>query len=203
MVALQEVSRGWVTNGSVDTLAWLAQRLDMHAHYAPTADDLWGMGILSRAPIIEEGSAMLPPEDLLLKRGYQWAVVEVGEDGRLTVVNTHLHHPETASDVRVEQARTLVEAWSGTSPMIVAGDFNARPSDPEMELIAGAGLEDVVGATGLTPGYTFSSRAPYKQIDYIWLSADLTAVDVTIPSSTASDHFPIAATVRRRPMGKR
>ncbi len=202
VVALQEVSRGWVTNGSVDTLAWLAQRLDMHAHYAPTADILWGMGILSRAPIIEGGSAMLPPEDLLLKRGYEWAVVDLGEDGRRPGSGSGIGHSGSPADIRVVQAQALVKAWKGTSPLVVAGDFNARPSDPEMGLIAAAGMEDVVTASGLTPGYTFSSAAPYKQIDYIWLSADLTATDVTIPFSTASDHFAVAATIRRAAGGE-
>lgn len=34
IVSLQEVSRGWVVNGSVDAMAWLAQRLDMVYAYS-------------------------------------------------------------------------------------------------------------------------------------------------------------------------
>lgn len=42
VVALQEVSRGWVINGSFDLLSWLAHRLDMVYVYGPTSGPLWG-----------------------------------------------------------------------------------------------------------------------------------------------------------------
>ena len=51
VVGLQEVSRGWVMNGSVDTLDWLARRLRMHGAWGPTADPAWGNAVLSRFPI--------------------------------------------------------------------------------------------------------------------------------------------------------
>ena len=38
IVALQEVPRGWVVNGAVDALSWLAQRLEMHA--------AWGLSLI-------------------------------------------------------------------------------------------------------------------------------------------------------------
>ncbi len=40
VIALQEVSRGWVVNGSVDMLAWLSQRLDMDYVWGPAAAPL-------------------------------------------------------------------------------------------------------------------------------------------------------------------
>jgi len=42
VVALQEVSRGWVINGSFDLLSWLAHRLDMVYVYGLTSGPLWG-----------------------------------------------------------------------------------------------------------------------------------------------------------------
>ena len=46
IVALQEVSRGWVLDGSTDLVAWLAQRLDMQVLFAGTTDPVWGNALL-------------------------------------------------------------------------------------------------------------------------------------------------------------
>ena len=197
IVMLQEVSRGQVIYGGTDMLAWLAQRLDMHAHFAPTADRLWGLATLSKAPILEGGGAALPPADLLIRRGVQWVIVDVGDGGRLTVVNNHFHHPETDSHIRLRQAQAVTERWRRTAPLIVGGDLNARPATPEIELLRRAGWKDVVGTHGPRPGYTFSSVDLYERIDYLWLSPDLTASGVAVPFSTASDHLPVVATVRK------
>ena len=45
VIGLQEVSRGWVLDGSVDMLTWLSQRLNLPYVWAPTADPLWGNAI--------------------------------------------------------------------------------------------------------------------------------------------------------------
>ncbi|MDE0222101.1 MAG: hypothetical protein OXJ90_22740 [Spirochaetaceae bacterium] len=42
VVALQEISRGWLINGSVDTLVWLSRRLGMAYAFGPAADPVWG-----------------------------------------------------------------------------------------------------------------------------------------------------------------
>ena len=60
IVALQEVSRGWVINGSADTLLWLSKRLDMPYLYGPSMADLWGNAILSRYPVTGWGTVGPP-----------------------------------------------------------------------------------------------------------------------------------------------
>jgi endonuclease/exonuclease/phosphatase (EEP) superfamily protein YafD len=42
-------------------------------------------------------------------------------------------------------------------------------------------------------GFTFSSDAPYERIDWIWHTPNLVALDIRIPSTTASDHLPLIA----------
>lgn len=197
VVMLQEVSRGLVIYGGSDMLAWLAQRLGMHAHFAPTADALWGLATLSKAPILEGGGAALPPAKLFIRRGMEWVTVEVGSDDRLTVVNNHFHHPGMDGDVRVVQAQAVVERWRETALLVVGGDLNARPETAEIGLFLEAGWQDVVGVYGPRPGYTFSSTDLHERIDYLWLSPDLEAAAVSVPFSTASDHLPVAATIRR------
>jgi endonuclease/exonuclease/phosphatase family metal-dependent hydrolase len=75
------------------------------------------------------------------------------------------------------------------------GDLNAEPGSPEILLLEEFGLAEVIKSAGITPGYTYSSLEPVRRIDYIWLSADLQAENVSITTEPASDHLGIAATV--------
>ena len=52
VVGLQEVSRGWLINGSADMVQWLSQRLGMAYVYGPTEGALWGNALLSRLPVL-------------------------------------------------------------------------------------------------------------------------------------------------------
>ncbi len=195
IVALQEVSRGWVVNGSLDMLEWLSQRLEMPYVYGPTSDPLWGNAILSRYPILESELVELPPDDLLLKRGFIWAKVDVGSGQPLNVIATHYHHPGDGSAVRVMQSETIVEFWDDASRTLIMGDLNAEPNAPEMQLLRQVGFADALDLTAVQPGFTYPATGPTKRIDYIWLSPDLVANQAVIPLDAASDHLGVAATI--------
>lgn len=204
VVALQEAARGWVIDGSTDVLSWLSLRLDMPFVWDPTAGPLWGNAILSRFPITQSEIHALPTADLLLRRGFIRARLDVGGGQTLDVLATHYHHPADGSAVRVQESQVILDAWAGAPRTVIAGDMNAVPGDPEIEMLRAAGLIEAVSVAGLTPGYTYDSTKPYQRIDYIWLSPDLaeggygTSVrDVVITSGGASDHLGIAATLAR------
>ena len=198
VVGLQEVSRGWVVNGSLDMLTWLSQRLEMPYIFGPATGSLWGNAILSRYPVLEWENVKLPPKDLLFQRAYLWARLDLGDGQELLVVDTHLHHTREDFDIRAQQVQTLLDFWKDDEQTVIMGDFNARKDDPEAQMIRDAGLADVLDLAGIEPGYTVPSEAPKYRIDYIWLSPDLTAEEVVIPASEASDHMPVVATVLLR-----
>lgn len=204
VVALQEAARGWVIDGSTDMLSWLSLRLDMPFVWNPTAGPLWGNAILSRFPIIQSETHTLPTADLLLRRGFVRARLDLGSGQTLDVLATHYHHLEDGSSVRVQESQVILDAWAGAPRTVIAGDLNAVPGDPEIEMLRAAGLVEAVSLMGLTPGYTYDSTKPYQRIDYIWLSPDLVGggyaiklKDVVITSGGASDHLGIAATLAR------
>lgn len=203
IVALQEVSRGWVINGTVDSLGWLVNRLGMPAIYGPTAGPLWGNALLTRLPVDQSESVPLPTSDLLLQRGYIRAIVDLGGNESLDVVATHYHHLDDGGPIRVLESEALLRALDDVSSVVVMGDLNGRPGDPEIEMLRDAGLVEVLQVAGVTPGYTYSSDEPFERIDYIWTSPDLAGpspvppTDVRITTGTASDHFGIAATLGR------
>ena len=107
IIALQEISRGWVISGRLDMLTWLSQRLDMSCVSGPTADPLWGNAILSRFPIIEFNNYELPPRDLFILRGFTSVVIDIGGGDSLQVIATHFHHLEKDSNIRQLQSPVI------------------------------------------------------------------------------------------------
>ena len=199
IIALQEVSRGWVINGSVDMLVWLSQRLEMDYVWGPAADSAWGNAVLSRFPITEFRNHEMPNNGaLLFDRAFLTAEVDVGGGETLVVVATHFHAGDGDSALRVPQAQAVLEAVDSDRTTVLLGDLNALPGDPEMLLITGAGLNDTFVASGTDgDGLTSPADAPTERIDYVWASPDLKVRDFLIPDSLASDHFAVAVTLYR------
>ncbi len=198
LVVLQEVARGWVTGGSADTLTWLSRRLGMSYLFAATADPLWGNAILSRRPLLDHQALDLPSEDLLIRRGFLYGRVDLGEDGHFDAIVTHHHHRIDGSEIRQRQSRAILDFWQGRGRTAILGDFNARPGEPEIEMMHRAGLGDVLDLANIEPGLTYPALAPVKRIDYIWITPDLAPRDVAVPSSPASDHLPVVVTLDTR-----
>jgi endonuclease/exonuclease/phosphatase family metal-dependent hydrolase len=195
IVGLQEVERGWAIDSSLDMIVWLSQRLKMPFIYGPTADPVWGNAILSRYPIREWGNVPLPPRDLLLKRGFLWARIDIGGGEELLSIATHYHHIEKDTAIRQQQSPEIVKFWNQRARTIFLGDLNAKPDAKEIAMLRDAGLKDAFAEIGRGDGFTFDSVEPYERIDYIWFSPDLKVSDLLIPRSTASDHLGIAVTV--------
>jgi len=191
VVALQEVSRGWLLDGSTDLVGFLARRLEMRVLFQGTADPVWGNALLTRLPILESGWAPLPLAGTLLPRGYLWANIDAGLPDPLLVIVTHLHHVESEHAPRLAQVPVLLDFWDGRPSSILLGDLNSEPGYPEMALIAEAGFVDAWAEAGTGKGLTWPSTGPFERIDWVWHTPDLRAVEAVNPSTAASDHLPL------------
>lgn len=201
VIALQEVSRGWMINGSVDTLEWLSQRLDMPYVWGPTADSTWGNALLTRLPVTDVEHHEMPNNDeLLMDRGFLWVELDTGLGTRLRVIATHFHHPTDEGHLRMPQSFAVLKRWNGEERTVLLGDFNGLPGSPEIEAITQAGFKDAFAESGLAgPGHTFASDNLFERIDYVFVTPDLTTRDYSARVTQASDHLPIAATVDAAP----
>ena len=195
VVALQEVSRGQITEGNVDMASWLSQRFGLPCAYAPSGAGSWGQATWSRLRVVHAEHHLLPPLDLPTARSYGLVEVATGGAEPLRVVNTH-YSARLGDAVRLVHSEALVRALGDMRRTVAAGDFNAVPGSTPMRPIFGAGLGDAIETAGLSPGYTAPSVAPTVRIDYVLYSADLEASDVRIHPTLASDHFAVAATIR-------
>lgn len=197
VVVLNEVDRGWFLNGGHDVLALLAAETGLGYAWTPAADEVWGNAILSRYRIVDTRSAFLPQGDVPMRRSLLTAVVDLGADQRLAVVGTHLHHIDGDGPVRLPQAQAVAQEAADLLerglPTVVLGDMNAEPGEPELAPFEEAGLTEAV--TGLGEVLTFPSWAPDEHIDHIFTGPGLSASDLEVPSSEASDHLGVAVTL--------
>ncbi|GMR10051.1 MAG: hypothetical protein BMS9Abin28_0872 [Anaerolineae bacterium] len=199
VVALQEISRDRLLDGTSDLVTWLSRRLDMPIVFSGTEEPHWGNAILSRLPILAHGSGELPRDGSLIGRGYTWAEIDVGADDPLLVVNTHLHQIDEDHDIRLIQVPVLLDFWDGRPNLILLGDLNAEPDAPEIALLAEAGLIDSWLESGSGPGLTWSVVDPQKRIDWIWHSPDLVGTQAELIQTLASDHLPVVVQIAVRP----
>jgi endonuclease/exonuclease/phosphatase family metal-dependent hydrolase len=191
IIGLQEVSRVRLMDGAVDMTTWLSRRLEMQVLFLGTGEPTWGNALLSRYPIIESGEGNLPDEGSLLKRGYLWAAIDIGEDEPLLVIVTHLHHIVADSEIRQVQVPVILDFWDAQGQTVLMGDLNAEPDSAEMGLISRAGLVDSWVESGDGDGFTYYATDLNKRIDFLWHSPDLEVLEIEVIQSPASDHLPV------------
>lgn len=184
IVLLQEITRGWLPMSSVDQVRWLAERLGMDYAYAGNSyDGLWGNAILSRVPIVSTDSIVFSTTDNL-RRGAVAIEVDTA-DGPMRVISTHLDNPRAAIDTRLEQIAELIAFWGGSTPAIVAGDFNADPGSAEWQAMIDAGFVDVGEGTSET------TSEDERRIDYIFVTPDMAVTSYAVPEVWTADHRPV------------
>jgi len=88
----------------------------------------------------------------------------------------------------------LLQAIGDPVDTVISGDFNATLGSTELRMFQDLGFESVQVLTG--------ERAPTvpetgETIDHVLLGPGLTATDVAVAPSHASDHLAVVATIRR------
>ena len=188
IVALQEVDCGTDRASGIDQAALLGRLCKMHHAFGramPHENGQYGEAVLSHFPIEKAVVHPLPYQVGQEPRAALEVVVQPASIGPIVFVGTHLCHQ--SGETRLQQTRRLHQLFSKrqANPIILAGDFNARPGSEPMNVLLDAGWVDVV--------------APRSAIDYILIRAtdpwEVTKV-VVADEPVASDHDPILAVLR-------
>lgn len=197
VVALQEVSRGWVLGGGVDMATWLSHRLGMELAYAPAADAQMGNALLSRSALADEVATALPIGAGPQRRSAITATVTLADGAPIRLTSVHLQHRDENTPTRIDQLETLLAAVPhGGEPAVIAGDLNAEPGWPEIGLLEDAGWSSAIDSAGDADALTFPSDDPQVRIDWV-LGAQVDFSDVRVLTGLgSSDHLPIVARVR-------
>ena len=191
VVLLQEAGRGSLLSGTTDVGVWLSRRLGMKLLWGPAADGQFGNAILTSLPVERSGTGRMPKGDWSQIRGYVWARVRVGGKS-LDVWSTHLEGGADQSAERGREIAALLRAWGGAPRTIIAGDFDAGPGSPEItRMLDGTELRSAAPSGDPSP-----TTADGRRVDWIFGTDDLMFGDYEVRRSDASDHHPVAVTVR-------
>ncbi|MFN2218984.1 MAG: endonuclease/exonuclease/phosphatase family protein, partial [Anaerolineae bacterium] len=182
VVMMQEVDTSRPTSYMIDDALWLSRRLGMREVYLPTMEHLTGIALLSRFPVLDTDTLLLPSE--LEQTGILWAELDVdGESLNAFAIWLGLEPEER--ERQLDAALQFLEAHPG--PAVFGGDLNSTPDSPVYARIDAAGFEDPFVTLGLGSPPTDPSLNPTKRIDFVWLR-DLVPLDAQVLDSTASDH---------------
>jgi len=189
VAALQEVDRKTNRSSGVDQAAVLAELTGLNHAFGRAIDfdsGQYGLAILSRLPISDVLNTPLPSLAGSEPRIALSVRVEPGSGiPDITFIDTHLCHLN--NQTRTMQTNQLNEFAdpNGNMPVILAGDFNARPRSEPMNVLLDSNWLDAV--------------APQSRIDYVllrkkdpWEITDVRIIDEPI----ASDHNPVIVTLR-------
>jgi len=157
----------------------------------PYEGGYYGIAILSKYPLAKVERIYLPKtENGKEQRAVLVAEVEFQEGKYVTFASTHLDYTNT--EERQVQVQKLNEVLTMQPyPVIVAGDFNARPDSREIS-------EGMAAWKKLSDGKpTIPVKAPRNTIDYIFCypKAKWNEVEATTYQVELSDHLPISAVV--------
>ncbi|MEV4413685.1 endonuclease/exonuclease/phosphatase family protein [Catellatospora sp. NPDC049609] len=200
VVVLQEVSRGWAIGGGVDVAEYLSRELRMPYWWAPAADGQFGNLLLTRLPVSAVSTGLLPYGQGPMHRSYLKATVSLhfGEKS-LDVVTAHLTHRKPNTPTRLAQIDTMLARVDPARPTVVAGDFNFWPSWPETRSFTDGGWVSAQDVTGHGAAWTSPTDRPTNRVDWVFGSRSVAFTDFQVLDQvTASDHFPVLATLALR-----
>ena len=190
VVALQEISRGWLLGGGSDIATWLSHRLGMGLVYAHAADRQFGNALLSRFELTDVAVTPLPYGEGPMKRSAITATVHLADGTPVRVSSMHLQHKEENTATRLLQLEAAIADIVPTGPSLLAGDLNARPGWPEIPEMEQAGWISAIDAVGDPDALTFSTWEPVERIDWVFgQHVEFSRAEVL--ENTSSDHFAI------------
>ena len=156
--------------------------------------------LAQKVPVVnKQGNAILTSQKIIAHRfhyfseGIKRLVIEL----ELEYFNIFLVHLSLKFRHRHYQLQELHRMVKDVEkPVIVAGDFNVLWGDRELQLfLAATGLRSANGQG--RPSHP--SRAPRRQLDYIFHSQDIEITDFYIPQVKLSDHAPLVCDFEIRP----
>lgn len=195
ILGLQESEGNRISSGNQNGVAWLASKLGMYYYYGPaTSDQIYGVSLLSKWPIIRQETISLPIEESIDR-----VAITVTLDtphGEINVLVTHLQTSGYQID-QVNQANEILQIVDGEEYLLL-GDFNAAPTrNNEAYHILNGSLTDAWIAAGnptnSSVGFTSGATNPKNRIDHIFFTPGAFTVHPgsmrVYGNNLASDHL--------------
>ncbi|UCD82899.1 MAG: endonuclease/exonuclease/phosphatase family protein [Desulfobacterales bacterium] len=189
IIGLVEVDSGSFRsqkNNQAEGIAWELQHDHIYRSKYPVNS------VAQKLPLLnKQGNAILTNREILsqkfhyFRQGVKRLVIEL-ELEDLSVLLVHLSIKFRHRHYQLQDLHCIIKDIK--KPLIVAGDFNVLWGDRELQLfLAATGLKNA-NKNG-QPSHP--SRAPRRQLDYIFHSPQIRITDFEIPQVKFSDHTPL------------
>jgi endonuclease/exonuclease/phosphatase family metal-dependent hydrolase len=156
----------------------IADRLDMKYVYFPSGQN-WPGSLLTRFEIVRSKNCPVigdeRPKDLFTRH---WGMAEVRLRGGQTLVVHSAHlRPGAEPEIRHREVSEMLHSMKADldagSSMLLIGDLNHSPEQPEYEKWKKAGLVDTFSKVGKGDGATIKADLPKYRIDYVWAAGPI------------------------------
>ena len=194
IVCLQEVNRGQIITGMIDSLALIREKLNYHLAYGSNHDDgQYGNAVLSRYPIKSWKNHRFKNNIYETRGILETEILYKGKP--LNIMVTHLDFLPDGK-IRGLQVKEILTIWNRRPRTIICGDFNAEPQSSELQPLYTGGLREASRETGKEENFTFHKSRDEKpaHIDYFYFTNDLSINSFAIDETRASDHKPLVMT---------
>ncbi len=204
IVCLQELDVFRMRSGNRDQAHAIALHLEMNHKFHPAwhlQEESFGNAILTRFPMrMVEMKGLHHHKSDRSRRSALWAEIELSPGFSLQLINTHLSiYPKE----QLIQAQQLMDEWvhpaSLLGPVVLCGDFNARP-DSATHRAFSQRLLDVETFDKTPARSTYFSPFPVARVDHIFVTPGLIASNTQVVGSriakVASDHLPLVTDVK-------
>ncbi len=211
VICLQELDVFRQRSGNQDQAHAIAKYLEMNYEFHPAwhlEEEQFGNAILTRFPMrVIETKGLHHHKADRSRRSALWAEIDIDERISVQIINTHLSiYPKE----QLIQAKELLEEWvqpaSLLGPVVLCGDFNARPNSPTCKAFAKK-LFDVESFDQNPTRSTYFSPFPVTRVDHIFVTNELQAKSTRVIDSrmakVASDHLPLIVDLKLKIDAKR
>lgn len=181
IICLQEVDQHAFRSNQMDMMVEMAKLSEYPYYYFFPAmwlvDGYYGLGILSKYPILHASSTVLPNAFWKEPRVLAEATIDIN-GYKLQVYNTHLSFDDKES--RSKQIQYLQSFLKNRKQTVLLGDFNTFRENSHFVIdeMTGVNNQDDIFITFRKMGYP----------DNIYVSSDLSINQVGVKNSTFSDH---------------
>uniref|UniRef100_UPI003216DB13 endonuclease/exonuclease/phosphatase family protein n=1 Tax=uncultured Draconibacterium sp. TaxID=1573823 RepID=UPI003216DB13 len=171
----------------INVLASATEMFGIFGKAIDYADGYYGIGILSKYPIISSKRIFLPnPPPEKEQRVMLEVQIELAGKNVVTVLCTHL---EVSSAEKRQAQIDFINSYTESikTPVILGGDFNDTPESKE--IAEGLSKWSHVSCNN----YTYHTQNPTKKIDHICVypKEAFKALEMQIGKSVFSDHLPV------------
>ena len=207
VVCLQELDVNRHRSEHIDQAREIARLLGMNFQFHPAwkiNEEQFGNAILTKLPMrLVQGRGLHQFKDKRSKRSAVWTEIELSAGISIQVISAHLSLYPKEQLLQVQELyRDWVQPAEQAGPVVLCGDFNARPASAAYRDLSQKMQDAETLSQRAKHAPTYFSPRPLTRLDHIFVNQGFEPqncqVITTRLAQEASDHLPLMAELKIR-----